>query len=384
MLVSGLECLRCEQPTELTPESYLCPRCGTGERASDAGILDVLYDYAAARKGLLGANGDADLFRYLPLLPVEERGQVPPVGWTPLYEAPALAGLGGLDSVLLKDETRNPTRALKDRATAVGVSRAKALGYEDIYCASAGNAAISLAGFSAYAGLRAHVFVPNAASEVRLGWLARFGADTRRSSGDYDFAFDEAEEMRSRGWYSRNCAFNPFLVEGKKTAGLEIAEQLGWSSPDLIVCPVGDACTLAAIGKAFRELTEMGIVDRLPRLIGVQSRATHPVVDRFDADRGRPVAAAGPATTTAASIDVKEPRNLTRLLNELERSGGTMIAVDDEEIGAAQRELAERSGIVVEFTSAASLGALRRLAEEETLAGQRAVLILTGGRPDDA
>jgi threonine synthase len=389
VFATGLQCLRCGAAADLSPETYLCPVCGPGDNPADAGILDVQYDYEQARGRLFSGRAladqeTADLFRFLPLLPVEARGPVLPVGSTPLYEAQRLAGSGGLATVYLKDETRNPTRALKDRATAIGVTRAQALGYQDVSCASSGNAAISLAGFSAFAGLRAHAFVPNGASKLRLKWLERFGAEVRRSEGDYDAAFEEAEQMRARGWYSRNCAFNPFLVEGKKTAGLEIAEQLDWDVPDLVICPVGDACTLGAIGKAFHELVEMGITDRLPRLIGVQSEAVQPVVARLREERGEQPLPQDPSLrTAAASIDVKFPRNMRRLLNEIERSDGTVIAVDEDSIAAGQRQLAEQAGVVAEFTSAATLAGLLRLAELESLDGRRAVLVVTGGRPDE-
>lgn len=389
MFHTALRCLRCGAVEQPGSESYLCRQCGVGADPTDAGVLDVQYDYAAVRTRLFGGGrtlldgGHRDLFRYLPLLPLDGRGPVPPVGSTPLYEASALAASAGVATLLLKDETRNPTRAHKDRATAVGVTRARAQGYADIVCASSGNAAISMAGFAAFAGMRAHAFVPNAASEVRLAWLRRYGAEVRRSEGDYDVAFDEAEQMRAQGWYSRNCAYNPFLVEGKKTLGLEIAEQLGWQTPDLIVCPVGDACTLAAIGKAFRELAEMGVVDRLPRLIGIQAAAMQPAVERLRARRGEPAPEPpADAPTVAASIDVVHPRNLLRLLLELDEAG-TLLAVEEHEIAAAQRDLAEHAGLVAEFTSATTLAGLRKLAAQESLDGTTAVLVITGGRPDD-
>ncbi len=389
MFAIGLECLRCRATSELTAESYLCPICGPGPNPADAGILDVRYDYEQARSRLFKgrsvvADTSRDLFRFLPLLPVEARGPVLPVGSTPLFEAAGLRGAGGVAGLYLKDETRNPTRALKDRATAVGVTRAQALGYRDVSCASSGNAAISMAGFCAFAGLQAHAFVPGRASQLRLKWLRRFGAEVRRSDGDYDAAFEEAEKQRERGWYSRNCAFNPFLVEGKKTVGLEIAEQLDWEVPDLVICPVGDACTLGAIGKAFRELTTMGVTDRLPRLIGVQSQAVQPVVSRLREEHGKPPVAPDPRLqTAAASIDVNYPRNMRRLLNEINYSGGTVLAVDEEAIAAAQRRLAADAGVVAEFTSATTLAGLLRLAELESLDGKRAVLVITGGRPDE-
>jgi threonine synthase len=259
---------------------------------------------------------------------------------------------------------------LKDRATAIAVTMAKEIGATDVYCASAGNAAISLAGFAANAGLRCHVFVPSYASEVRLEWLRRFGADLHVSTGDYDQAFAEAESCGvARGWYSRNCAFNPFLVEGKKTCGLEIAEQV---TADFVVAPVGDGCTLGAIGKGLREAREIGLTNRLPRLIGVQAAGVQPMVDRFRGERSTP------GETAAASIAVRRPRNAIRLLKEIDASGGEMVAVSDQQIAEAQRLLAEEAGMVAEFTSAATLAALHEIDAK----GKTGVLVITGGRTD--
>jgi threonine synthase len=353
----------------MDPRAYLCPACGADH--DDPGILDVIYDYARAR-GRLESRGD--VFRYLPLLPVREAGSVLNAGGTPLVAAHRLAERFGLRELYLKDETRNPTRCLKDRATAIAITMAAEMGIRDVYCASAGNAAISLAGFAANAGLRCHVFVPSYASAVRLDWLRRLGGDVHVSSGDYDQAFAEAEESGKRhGWYSRNCAFNPFLVEGKKTCGLEIAEQV---EADFVVAPVGDGCTLGAIGKGLREARELGMIERLPRLIGVQAAGVQPMVARFHGTKME----AG--ETAASSIAVRRPRNALRLIRELQESQGEMTAVTDPQIETAQRQLAEEAGMIAEFTSAATLAAVAELAARSSLAGQTAVIVITGGRVD--
>jgi len=350
----------------MDPRAYLCPACGGHHE--DPGILDVRYDYASAGGHFLERS---DVFRYLPLLPVQAPREVLAAGGTPLIAAPRLAGRFGMRALYLKDETRNPTRSLKDRATAIATTLAIEIGAKDVYCSSAGNAAISLAGFAAHAGLRCHVFVPSYTSPVRLDWLKRFGADTCVSTGNYDQAFAEAEDAgRRHGWYSRNSAFNPFLVEGKKTCGLEIAENL---QPDFVIAPVGDGCTLAGIGKGFREAHELGWIERLPKLIGVQAEGVQPLVARFHHS------SAPEGDTQAASIAVRKPHNALRLLHELEASGGEMIAVPDTAIAAAQRRLAEEAGVVAEFTSSATLAALERMTGIENRTG---VLVITGGRVD--
>ena len=366
MFVTHLECLRCGAQFPMDPRAYLCPHCGSGD--GDPGILDVRYDYAAARRQSFEAR--EDVFRYLPLLPVREPAATLPAGATPLVDAPKLAGHYNLAALFLKDETRNPTRCLKDRATAIGIAMALECGATDVYCASAGNAAISLAGFAAHRGLACHAFVPGYVSATRLDWLRRFHADIHVSTGNYDQAFAEAEQAgAAHGWYSRNCAFNPFLVEGKKTCALEIAERI---APDLVIAPVGDGCTLGAIGKGFREARELGIIGRLPRLIGVQAEGVRPIVDRFRN------ATSPEGETAASSIAVRRPRNALRLLREIEASGGEMVAVSDAQIGAAQRRLSEEAGMVAEFTSAATLAGLESIGAR----GKTVALIITGGRID--
>lgn len=373
--VAGLRCFRCHAEYPATLTAGLCPACGPGGSDNDPGVLDVLYDRP---HGDIVNRACSGVFRYGALLPVAEPGPVLPTGGTPLVAAPRLAASLGLKALFLKDERRNATQCLKDRATAVAVTLASSRKQTHLYCASAGNAAISLAGYCAHAGLKAHAFVPFDASPVRLGWLRRFGAEVIVSQGNYDQAFAESEARGAEaGWYSRNCAFNPYLVEGKKTVAFEIAEQMKWVAPDWVVAPVGDGCTLAAIGKGFRQLNRIGRTSSLPRLLGVQAEAMQPMVRRFRGETGEDSGA-----TEAASIKVRRPRNALRLLSEMGHAGGTMVAVSDAGIDEAQKALAEQCGIVAEFTSAATIAGLSQLAQQESLAGKVAVAVITGGRVD--
>ncbi|HET6679910.1 MAG TPA: pyridoxal-phosphate dependent enzyme [Gemmatimonadaceae bacterium] len=394
-----LRCLRCGTEHALDLRASLCSVCTTG--GLDHGVLDVLYDLEAAAHALCAAPAHprADVFRWAPVLPVD----APPVtlraGGTPLVAAPRLARSLGIGELWLKDDTRNPTRSLKDRATAIAMAIAHRLRASAVYCASQGNAAISLAGFAAQAGLECHVYVPATASETRLHWLRRYGAHVHVIDGTYDEAYAEAESAgAANGWYSRNCAFNPFLVEGKKTVSWEIEEQLG-GVPDVLVAPVGDGCTLAAIGKGFREMRDSGVTKRLPRLIGVQSDTMAPLVSRFTtgaevgasagarAASGNPARPRGGAVThdhksRASSILVGRPRNALRLFAELRESAGELVAVDDAAIERAGDALAREAGVVCEFTTAAGIAGLREIAEREPLAKARVVAVITGGRVD--
>jgi threonine synthase len=383
VLATGLRCLRCGTEHPFDTGAMLCPICGSAPGA-DPGVLDVQYDYTEVRRRMHGAGSERrDVFRFSAVLPVERpTGPSLGAGGTPLVSAPQLARRYGLSELWLKDETRNPTRCLKDRATAVAIAIAMKRGASTIYCASAGNAAISLAGFCAHAGLTARTYVPRGVAEERLAWLRAFGATIRIADGDYDVAYDEAErDAAVHGWYSRNCAFNPFLVEGKKTVAYEITEELG-GTPDFVFAPVGDGCTLGAAGKGFREQRLMGMTDDVPRLIGVQSELMRPLVDRFEGRVRKTESSERTRPPLAASIAVGRPRNALRLLRELKESNGKMLDVSDAEIIEAQRALATGAGIVAEHTSAATLAALARLAEQESLEGKRGVLLITGGRVD--
>lgn len=380
-LATGLRCLRCGTLHAFDPEARLCSTCAGAEEVTDPAVLDVTYDYTAAATRIEEARAVHGVFRFAPLLPADApSGPQLHAGGTPLTAAPRLAWRLGLSELWIKDETRNPTRCLKDRATSVAIAMARTAGATALCCASAGNAAISLAGFCANAGLDCHVYVPRGVAPQRLEWLRAFGAHVTVADGDYDVAYDQAErDAAANGWYSRNCAINPFLVEGKKTAALEIAEAIG--APDLVVSPVGDGCTLGALGKGFREARTMGWTSSLPRLVGVQGDRIRPLVDRWEglAPRTMPDDDAPPR---AASMAVRRPRNALRLLEELRHSEGAMLAVSDVDIIAAQRRLAAEAGVVAEHTSAATLAGLERLAERESLARKVAVLVITGGRVD--
>ena len=360
MFVTHLECLACGARYPMDPRAYVCAKCardsGRSLRLRSGAFPAVSIARSVSISGAAAGAGGAR----------DSAGGGDAVGI-----GSQARGAVGVGRVLIKDETRNPTRCLKDRATTVGMALAIESGATDVYCASAGNAAISLAGFAANCGFPCHAFVPASVSETRLDWLRRFGADIHVSEGNYDQAFEEAEQAgRANGWYSRNCAFNPFLVEGKKTCALEIAEEV---TADFVIAPVGDGCTLGAIGKGFREARELGLIDRLPRLIGVQAAGVQPIVDQFRGTKSRE------GETAAASIAVRRPRNAIRLLKEIEASHGEMIAVTDAEIGAAQRALAEKAGVVAEFTSAATLAALEKV---KGVRDATAVLVITGGRVD--
>jgi threonine synthase len=367
--VTGLQCVFCGA-THSTRVPYTCPSCGVH------GILDVQYTYAAIRRVLNRKNMHS---RYRELLPIRPDAKLPAlsVGWTPLTPAPALARHIGLRTLHLKDDGRNPSGSLKDRASAIGVVKAAEKRQKVISCASTGNAASSLAGMAASMGMRSVIFVPQRAPEPKVTQLLIFGATVIRVQGSYEDAFQLCQSACERyGWYNRNCAINPYLVEGKKTAGLELGEQLDWQVPDWVVVSVGDGCTIAGIWKGLRELQEIGLVDRTPRMLGVQAEGAAPITAAVL--NHKPMMPVEPRTI-ADSIAVGVPRNWKKAVNAIEESGGTMLNVSDDEILDAMRYTGRLAGIFAEPAAATAVAGVRA-AVEQGIIGKRAkvVAMITG------
>ena len=240
-------CVRCGRTYPAVPDLTTC-ECG--------GILDIVYDYdyikSTFTKETLAARQDHTMWRYRELLPVEPDTPNTPlrVGWSPLYEEPRLAEQLGLKRLWVKDDGQNPTASLKDRASAMAVAKAREAGAKVIACSSTGNAASSLAGNAAAAGLRTYIFVPSRAPKGKVAQLMTFGATVISVQGSYEDTFELSKAAIDRwGWYNRNAAINPYLSEGKKTVALEIMEQLDWQVPDYIAISVGDGCTIAGLWK---------------------------------------------------------------------------------------------------------------------------------------
>jgi threonine synthase len=355
-----------------------CPKCGPAD-----GILNVGYDLdrvrAAWRKQPL-ADRPLNHWRYselLPLAPNSIRHEWS-VGWTPVIDSPRLATHLGVKQLLLKDEGRNPTASFKDRASSVGVAHALQVGAKSIACASTGNAASSLAGHAALAGLPAYIFVPATAPEPKVAQLQVFGATVFAVKGSYDNAYDLSSKACGEfGWYNRNCAINPVLVEGKKTAGLEVAEQSAsiGGLPDWVAVSVGDGCTIAGVWKGFRQMHELGVIDRLPRLLAAQAERVNPI--SYAMEHGR-LPAEGEGKTIADSIDVHVPRNWRKAINAIRESDGKVVTASDEAILDAMR-LAGRHGVFAEPAAAASLAAIVSAIESRIIGPQQRVLVMVTG-----
>jgi threonine synthase len=375
--VDHLRCVVCG--ATYAPETRLmCELCGAD------GILDVVYDYDKARRSLeqspLAGRASQTLWRYRELLPVDaSSARIPDlsVGCTPLTPAPRLARYLGLDSLLIKDDGRNPTGSLKDRASALAVALACAEGKDVIACSSTGNAASSLAGMAASMGMRSVIFVPKDTPEPKLTQLLAFGATVLRVQGSYYDAFQLCQSACAiSGWYNRNCAINPWLVEGKKTVALEICEQLDWKVPDWVAVSVGDGCTIAGIWKGFREFKLLGLIDRTPRMLGVQASGADAVLQAF---RSGSLPPDRPENTVADSIKVGVPRNWRKALQAIHESGGTMISVDDSEILEAIGYTGSLSGIFAEPAASTSVAGLRKAVAEGYVDSDASVVtVITG------
>lgn len=368
------KCVKCGREYEATPNLTTC-ECG--------GILDIVYDYDYIKTQLtkekLKARGDFSMWRYRELLPVEETTENTPlrVGWSPLYEEPRLALQLGLKKLWIKDDGQNPTASLKDRASAMAVAKAREAGAEVIACSSTGNAASSLAGNAAAAGLKTYIFVPSRAPKGKVAQLLTFGATVISVQGSYEDTFELSRQAIERwGWYNRNAAINPFLSEGKKTVSLEIAEQLDWQMPDYLAISVGDGCTIAGAWKGLKDLYAIGFIDRLPRLISVQAEGCCPLNRAIAEDRPwKPME----ENTLADSIAVGVPRNADKALLAIRESGGVVVNVSDEEIMAAQGLLGRTCGVFGEPAGVTGTAGIIKLCQQKRLPPDATVVSVVTG-----
>lgn len=329
----------------------------------DEGILDVIFDIDRVRQTLTRpvlAQRPHNHWRYEELLPIGEGLPLVPsdIGWTPMIEAPRLAHALGVRRLHLKDDSRGASASFKDRASAVGVSLALASGADQIACASTGNAASSLAHCAAAAGIPCNIFVSARIPDGKLAQLLAYGARVFRVQGTYDEAWRLCmDACREFGWYNRNAAVNPWLVEGKKTGGMEIAEQLMDDPPDWVSASVGDGCSIAGISKGIRQMREVGVISWECRMLGVQAEGVAPIAEAFKAGR---LDRSGGGDTYADSINCPVPRNWRKAVNEVRQSGGVYTTVTDGEILEAVRRTGRHAGIFAEPAAAAAVAGVAR------------------------
>jgi threonine synthase len=375
--IKHLKCVKCGETYSHELGLYTCKKCG------QKGILDVVYDYDYIAnqidKKTLGDNKENSMWRYMDFLPVQPDGPKPPlrVGWTPLYFAKRLGKKFGLTNLYIKDDGINPTASLKDRASAVAVARALEEGYDTVACSSTGNAASSLAGNAAAAGLRSVIFVPSRAPQGKVAQLKIFGAIVISVQGTYQETFElSAHAIGKFGWYNRNAAINPYLVEGKKTVSLEIAEQLNWEAPDWVAVSVGDGCTISGVWKGFKDLYETGFIDKMPKIISVQAEGCCPINRAFSLNRElEPME----ENTLADSIAVGVPRNPVKAVCSIRESKGIAINVSDDEILEAMRNIGNYAGVFGEPAGVTAFAGIKKaLAEKLIDPDEKIVCCITG------
>lgn len=381
--MSGMRCAVCGRaygPEEL---AYTCPVCGL------VGTLDVEFNWAHLRaifdRDALSASRESSMWRYKALLPIGANAEVPPlqVGWTPLYDAPRLRADLGIGRAWVKDDGKNPTGSFKDRASALVVARSLEQGYPVVSTASTGNAAAALAGVGASVGrerLETVIFVPASAPEAKIAQLLVYGATVLLVEGTYDQAFELCiAACEAEGWYCRNTGMNPFTIEGKKTAAYEIAEQMGWEVPDVVMVGVGDGNIIGGLHKGFVDLHHLGWIERIPRLIGVQAAGSSPLVRAWEQGTDPRDMQPVDVKTIADSISAGHPRDRAKGLRAVRETGGAMIAVDDDAILRSIPAFARLTGVFPEPSCAAVYAGARRAVELGLIDSQSSVVLLMTG-----
>ena len=355
----------------------LCTQCGKP--------LLVRYDLkraaASLTKASLGGRG-ADLWRYREVLPVYDDANIVSLGegFTPLVHASRLGAQLGLRELYIKDEGQNPTQSFKARGMAAAVSMAKELGAKKLAVPSAGNAAGALAAYSAAAGLEAFIFMPRDTPRANVIECEQTGAQVTLMDGLItDCGAEVARRKEAEGWFDVSTLKEPYRIEGKKTMGYELAEQFDWELPDVIVYPTGGGTGLIGMWKAFDEMEQMDwIGSKRPRMVTVQAAGCAPIVRAFE--EGKRFAEEFPnARTTASGLRVPRAIGDFLILDALRESGGTAVAVTDEELIEATKEIGTTEGIFCAPEGAACWPALKKLMDGGSVKqNERVVLFNTG------
>ena len=377
MNVTHLECAACGLRHEARRLHNLCAECGKP--------LLVRYDLKRAAASLMRESlpgRGPDLWRYREVLPVENDENIVTLGegFTPLVHASRLGAQLRLSELYIKDEGQNPTQSFKARGMAAAVSMAKELGAQKLAVPSAGNAAGALAAYAARAGLEAHIFMPRDTPRANVIECEQTGAQVTLMDGLItDCGAEVARRKDAEGWFDVSTLKEPYRIEGKKTMGYELAEQFDWELPDVIIYPTGGGTGLIGMWKAFDEMEQMGwIGSKRPRMVTVQASGCAPIVRAFE--EGKRFAEEFPnAQTTASGLRVPRAIGDFLILDALRASGGTAVAVTDEELIDATKEIGAAEGIFCAPEGAACLPALQKLMSGGAVkSGDRVVLFNTG------
>ncbi len=372
---TNLRCRECGHDYDIAP-IYTCEWC--------FGPLEVVYDYdtiAATISKEKIAAGPESIWRYAELLPSDVDAAVDlGAGWTPLVRADRLAAELGLGELWIKNDTLNPTNSFKDRVVAVALSTALEFGFKTAACASTGNLANSVAAHAAHAGLKSYVFVPANLESGKIVTTAVYGGNVVAVNGNYDDVNRLCAELAGTyPWAFVNVNVRPFYAEGSKTLAYEVAEQLGWQTPDHVVVPMASGSLLTKVDKGFRELHKVGLLDEEPqvRVSGAQALGCSPIATAWldGADTIKPVK----PDTIAKSLAIGNPADGYFALDVVRTTGGAMAAVTDDEVVAAMQLLARTEGIFAETAGGVTIATLKRLAEAGVVRrDERVVAYITG------
>lgn len=374
--MTSLACTQCGRRHDPAQLINLCP-CG--------GILYAEYDLAAVRRAVSPADvarGPSSLWRYRAVLPVAKAENIVSLGegWTPLIPAARRGPFAAFERLTIKDESPNPTGTFKARGMSAAISRARELGATAVALPSAGNAGAAAAAYAARAGLPCCVFMPEDTPPPILGECIAYGARVYLVKGLInDCGRLVARGAAEHGWFDLSTLKEPYRVEGKKTMGYEVAEQMAWTLPDVIVYPTGGGTGLVGMWKAFAELEALGwIGPGRPRMVAVQAAGCQPVVRAFEV--GAATSEPEPnAHTLASGLRVPKPLGDYLILRVLRESGGTAVAVTDAEICQAQREMAEAQGVLAAPEGAAAWAGLKELHASGWVAGRERILLYNTG-----
>lgn len=369
-----LECPECGERHDPDRLQTYCLKC-------DSPLL-ARYDLSTPIDKESIASRTGGIWRWRELLPLRDESFIVYLGEgdTPLVRIPKIADALGLEHVTVKDESANPTGTFKARGLAVALSKAAELGVEKFVIPTAGNAGGALAAYAAKGGFEAHVFMPQDAPELNQIEVKVAGAHLHLVDGLIDLAGEEAaKQSLENGWFNVSTFKEPYRVEGKKIMGCELAEAFDWHLPDVIVYPTGGGTGLVGMWKAFAEMRELGWINsHLPRMVSVQSTGCAPVIRALETGAER-VEYWENASTYAAGLRVPGAFADRLILGAVRESGGTGVAVSDDEIREAQNKLAREAGLLVCPEGAASLAGLEKLVESEWISADENVVLFNTG-----
>jgi threonine synthase len=380
------ECINCKTQYNIDEIIYFCPKCGD--------ILEIKFDMKELAETLKTSDWKTkplSVWRYRNFMPIHEATHVVTLneGGTGLHRSKRLGDELGLNELYIKNEGENPTGSFKDRGMTVGVTKAVELGARHVICASTGNTSAALAAYAARAGIKCTVLIPS--GKIAYGKLAQamiHGAKVLQVRGNFDQALEFVLKLaeKHKSIYLLN-SINPFRIEGQKSLGYEICEQLNNEAPDRIIIPVGNAGNISAVWKGMIELHELGYIKKLPKMTGIQASGSAPIVQAIKTRSDKIIPIEHPETV-ATAIRIGAPVSWRKAVNAIRESHGTAETVTDDEILDAQKMLARVEGIFVEPASASSIAGLKKLVRNGIIDRDERVVCITTGHglkdPDTA